>query len=547
MRGVTGALNPVRREVWRARPGAWAPDVLVIGGGVTGAGIAAEAAARGLSVLLLERGDFASGASSRSSKLLHGGLRYLEQYHFGMVAQALGERGRLHDHLPEALATMVPFHYPVPGGARFDAVRTWAGISLYDAMALVQGMAWEHRHHVLGPRSARKELPALGASSLEVVFRYGDVVTDDARLCVAVLRAAVARGAAVLSRAEVRGWLRDASDRVAGVRFEDRVSGAMHEVRAGLVVNAAGPWVDAVNALEAGARPRLRPTKGTHVLVPDFTGGRALTIKSVPDAAGKRRWMFVIPFQGRSMIGTTDTDPPPGGDGHAYLDADQDATPAEVAYLLASVNAACPGVCLGPGDVVGSFAGWRPLLAPPKDVHASEVSREHEVFLTPAGVLCIAGGKLTTYRLMARQLVDEAVLELARRGRAPRTMSPGAVWPVGVRQGEATGVGRLDRRFGSEARQVRELGEALGAAGHLAGIDVPDPPLEAEIPWAVLVEGALTPRDILDRRLRLGLLDRGRGSAAEGRLMDLMAGALGYAHGWTAEDRRRWLGGQVGG
>lgn len=543
MRGLRGALDPVAREVLRGRPASSTPDVLVVGGGITGAGIAAEAAARGLSVLLLERGDFASGASSRSSKLLHGGLRYLEQYHFGMVAQALGERGRLHARLPDGLATMVPFHYPVPGGAVFDAVRTRAGIALYDAMALVQGMPWHHHHRVLAPAAARREVPALGDWPLEVLFQYGDVITDDARLCLSVLRAAVARGAKVLSRAEVRGLLKDVSGRVSGVRFEDRASGTMHEVRAGLVVNAAGPWVDAVNDLEAGAVRRLRPTKGTHVLVQDFTGGRALTIKSVPDAAGKRRWMFVIPFQGRSLVGTTDTDPPAPSAGHAYLDDDQQATPQEVAYLLDSVNAACPGVALDARDVVGSFAGWRPLLAPPEQRHASDVSREHEVFLTPAGVLCIAGGKLTTYRLMARQLVDAAVLELARRGRVPRTVLPGPVWPEGLRHASSPpGIpDRLLRRFGAEADRVLACGEAHGARDVLAGVDMPDPPLEAEVVWAVLVEGATRPEDVLERRLRLGMLDPGGGAGAHARVVDLMAAAFTAALGWTAEDRRRWL------
>ncbi|MEB3298002.1 MAG: glycerol-3-phosphate dehydrogenase/oxidase [Candidatus Sericytochromatia bacterium] len=542
MTRIPGALVPVVGQ-----DGGWglelrAVDLLVVGGGITGAGIAAEAAARGLKVLLVERGDFASGASSRSSKLLHGGLRYLEQYHFAMVAQALGERGRLHRRLPPDLATMVPFHYPVGKGQVFDALRTWAGISLYDVMGLAQGMAWADRHRTLWPAEVRTELPLFDPAGPGVVFRYGDVVTDDARLVLAVLRRAASTGAIIRSRAEVRRWLWDGETRVCGAVVEDRATGRLHEVRAGLVLNAAGPWVDALNALESGHVPRLRPTRGAHVLVPDFTGGKALTIKSVPDRYGKRRWMFVIPFQGRSMIGTTDTDPPPGMSPAEYLDDSPVATREEVEYLLASVNAACPGVALGPGDVLGSFAGWRPLLAPAADLHASDVSREHEIFLTRAGVLCMAGGKLTTYRLMARDMVDRAVLELARRGRVPRTLVPGPIWPLSHRAGDRVAASpRLVRRFGDEAEDVRMLGEACGAAGLLEGLDVPEPPEEAEVVWAVLVEGASTPGDVLERRLRVALLESAGGMNAVSRVIELMAAALGKLYGWTAEERRRWM------
>ena len=490
--------------------GTW--DLLVVGGGITGAAAARDAAGRGLRVALVDAGDVGSGTSSRSSRLIHGGLRYLETGNLKLVFEASAERRLLLD-LASHLVHPLPFLFPVFRGGPVGFRKLQAGMWLYDALSLFRNIA---RHRMLGRDAARAEEPRLRADGLVGAAVYYDASVDDARLTLANARGAHEAGAAVVPYAEVTGFLRD-GDGLAGARVRDRLGTGDEEVevRARVVLNATGPWSDAVRRLaDPAAAPRLRPTKGVHVLVRrDRIGNRhAVTFRSPVDG----RVMFVLPWGDFSYVGTTDTDYA-GPPGEARADAE------DVRYLLDSANSIFPGARLAPGDVVSTWAGIRPLLAPHRPeggLAASATSREHEIWRDPGGLLNIAGGKLTTYRVMAKQVVDAAARALKREHGLESGSSPTADLPLPgdpreawepfrervVRAAVAAGLGadtggHLARAYGEDAeallaavRADASLGERL-MAGH--------PYLWAEVAHAVRAEMALTLADVLTRRLHL--------------------------------------------
>lgn len=559
-------LSPRARQITLQELGRTQFDLLVVGGGISGAGIAQDAAARGLKVALVERRDFASGTSSKSSKLLHGGLRYLEQFRFHLVHEALTERNLLFDEVPH-LARELPFIYPVERGHRLAYLQAWLGIAAYDILGLSTGRHHGRWHRALGEAAVKESEPCLARADLVGGLRYVDGVTDDARLVVEVVKAAVLAGARVANYCPVVGFLRDASGRVEGARVRDEFGdGAEYDVRAHLVINAAGPWVDAVNRLDVPDAPnRLLPTKGVHVVVPAFTRGTAMAIKSLPHPDGRRRWMFVIPWGERSLIGTTDTANPGNSDGDAYLDRDVHATSEEVDYLLGSVNAACPGLDLRPHDVVSAFAGWRPLVAPRGKSFESDISREHEIVETPSGILCLAGGKLTTYRLMARQVVDRAVAILARggalRGHAsdllrnrPKLVPFGggtardlealaeAGRNLAASASEARLAGHLARVYGAGFRPVFDLARAEPRlAGEIGNLAAESPHWRVQVAFAVRHEAALSVADVLARRMRIQLIDAFQGLGCLAEVAELTAREIGDSLGWDRDTIRRWV------
>ncbi|HEX7241422.1 MAG TPA: glycerol-3-phosphate dehydrogenase/oxidase, partial [Longimicrobiaceae bacterium] len=398
--GFSAAARAARWEALGREP----LDLLVVGGGITGTGIALDAAGRGLRTALVEAGDFAEGTSSRSSRLVHGGLRYLQTGDFRLVFEALSERRRLLRLAPH-LVRPLPFLFPLFRGGPVGFRKLQAGMWAYDALSLFRGV---RRHRMLRPAAVAEAEPGLRAEGLAGAALYHDASVDDARLTLAVARTAAEAGAELVTHAEVTGFLRE-GDGIGGARVRDRLGGGTREVRARVVVNATGPWCDALRRLaDPGVRPRLRPTKGVHVVLRRERVGNAGAIIFPSPLDG--RIMFVLPWGAFTYLGTTDTD-------YDGSPAAASAEGADVEYLLESVNALYPGARLAAADVLSTWTGVRPLLAPRAEgggITESATPREHEIWRDRSGLVSVAGGKLTTYRVMAAQAVDFVARVLGR-------------------------------------------------------------------------------------------------------------------------------------
>ena len=528
-----------RARHWDALPRErW--DLLVVGGGITGAGIARDAAGRGLRTALVEAGDFARGTSGRSSRLVHGGLRYLETGELRLVFEALAERRRLMELAPH-LVRPLPFLFPVHRGGPVGLHRLRAGMWLYDLLSLFRGV---HRHRMLRSDEAEAEEPALLREGLLGGAVYYDASVDDARLTLAVARGAHESGAAVVPYAEVTGFVRDGRG-VAGVRVRDAVNGGETEARARVVVNATGPWCDEVRRLaDPAAAPRLRLTKGVHVMLrSERMGNRgALIFRSPVDG----RVMFVLPWGAFTYVGTTDTD-------FAGSPGDAAADTADVRYLLDSANGLFPEARLTPADVLSTWAGVRPLLAPGGGgVAESATSREHAIWRDASGLVSVAGGKLTTYRSMAEEAVDFAVRILRAEGREepgdsltadlPLPGAPAEEWEAFVARmlAEAAQIGvsretalHLARAHGEDAVEILA---AIAADPALGEPIVPGLPYcRAEVPHSVRREMALTLEDLLRRRMQVFY------EAADGGLPVARA----VAERMAAEPSLRWTAAEV--
>ncbi|MEU9777014.1 MULTISPECIES: glycerol-3-phosphate dehydrogenase/oxidase [unclassified Streptomyces] len=522
----TATLGPGQRAEALAAMAEHELDVLVVGAGVVGAGTALDAATRGLSTALVEARDWASGTSSRSSKLIHGGLRYLEMLDFALVREALKERGLLLDRLAPHLVRPVPFLYPL----RHRGWERWyagSGVALYDAMSVSSGRGRGlplHRH--LSRRRALRAAPALRRDALVGALQYYDAQTDDARFVTALVRTAASYGAHVASRARVVGFLRE-GERVVGARVEDVEGGGTYEVRARQVVNATGVWTDDTQAL-IGERGQfhVRASKGIHLVVPKdrihSTSGLILRTETSV--------LFVIPWGRHWIVGTTDTD--------WDLDkAHPAASSADIDYLLEQVNSVL-AVPLTRDDVQGVYAGLRPLLAGESDA-TSKLSREHTVAHPVPGLVVVAGGKYTTYRVMAKDAVDAAVHGLDQRVAAcvtedtPLIGAEGyhAVWNARARIAARTGlhvvrVEHLLHRYGALTEELLalvaedpSLGEPLTGA---------DDYLRAEVVYAASHEGARHLDDVLTRRTRISIETFDRGTRCARECARLMAPVLGW-------------------
>ncbi|GAA0943557.1 glycerol-3-phosphate dehydrogenase/oxidase [Pseudonocardia zijingensis] len=524
---MTGALSPDGRDaaIAAARSGRF--DVAVVGGGITGAGVALDAAARGLSVVLLEAGDLASGTSSRSGKTVHGGLRYLEQLNFGLVAEALHERDLLVRTLAPHLVTPEPFLFPLT--KRWERPYIGAGVLLYDVMAAAgrtggRGGVPHHRH--LTRRGALREAPGLDPGVVTGALQYYDGRMDDARLTVAVARTAAAHGAVVLSHAPVVDVLRDGA-RVAGVTVE--ADGNRFDVSASVVVNAAGVWAADVQAMAGPATFAVRPAKGVHLLVEQeaFDSRTGILARAEDSVIILRKWF------GHWLLGTTDT----AYDGDRRTPAVEQA---DVDYLLRNVNRylARP---LSRDDVLGAFAGLRPLLAPVARDPAttSALSRDHTVVEEPAGMVTVVGGKYTTYRRMARDAVDAVgralgdtlppcpTAELPLVGAAGwRAVGNRAARLAAEHRVDEAHVRRMLHRYGDELPDVLAPVPADPALGRpLPGAEEY---LPVEFRRAVTHEGARTLADVLHRRTHLAIERTDGGLSAAPAVAALLAPLLGW-------------------
>ncbi|MFF5173939.1 glycerol-3-phosphate dehydrogenase/oxidase [Micromonospora sp. NPDC000089] len=548
-RAAAGQLSPQRRADDLRKLRAERFDVLIIGGGVTGAGAALDAASRGLKVALVEARDYAAGTSSRSSKLIHGGLRYLEQLEFHLVHEALTERGLLATRLAPHLVRPLPFLVPLPGGRNlrdlparvFRRAYYGAGVAAYDAFAgLFGGGRGMPLHRHLTREGARRIFPSLRADALAGAIRYYDGQVDDARLVVTLARTAASLGATVVNSTRAVGLIRQARE-VTGVRVRDLEAApgdpdAEFEVRARTVIGATGVWSDDMSRMlnDVGLRPgiRVRASKGVHLVVPRsaITGETGLILRTPTSV------LFVIPWGGHWIIGTTDTD--------WRLDRSHPSASArDIQYLLDQVNTVLERP-LSTADIEGVYAGLRPLLAGEAD-STSKLSREHAVFEPMLGLLLVAGGKYTTYRVMASDVVDRAVRRLGG-GRPSRTADLpllgadgyAAMWrdraDLARRHGVPVGVvEHLLERYGTLTLELLALVDADPLlASPLAG--APEY-LAAEVTYATRAEGALHLEDVLTRRTRISIETTHRGLESAGHTAELMGSVLG----WDAATRER--------
>jgi glycerol-3-phosphate dehydrogenase len=534
----TGRLGPAERQTAVAAMQSQVFDVVVVGGGVVGAGAALDAATRGLSVALVEARDWASGTSSRSSKLIHGGLRYLEMLDFALVLEALRERGLILTRLAPHLTRPVKFLYPLAHHA-WERPYVASGVTMYDVMARTGGHGAGlplHKHLTRG--QALREAPSLRKDALVGAVQYYDAQLDDARHTMNIIRTAAFYGAQVANRARVIGFMRE-GERVVGVQVRDLESGREFEVHAQQVINATGVWTDETQAM-LGERGQLkvRASKGIHLVVPkdriqSTTGLILRTEKSV---------LFVIPWGRHWIIGTTDTD--------WQLDkAHPAASSTDIDYLLQHVNSVL-STPLTREDVEGVYAGLRPLLSGESD-STSKLSREHVVAHPVPGLVVVAGGKYTTYRVMAKDAVDEVARALDFRvapcctDEVPLLGAEGyrVAWNARARIAARTGlhVARIEHllgRYGSMIDDVLALCEAdPSLAKPLPGAD---DYLAAEIVYAASHEGARHLDDVLARRTRISIETWDRGVGTAPTAARLMAEVLGWSEDQTAKEVRHY-------
>ena len=510
-------------------------DVVIIGGGVTGAGAARDAALRGLRVALLEREDFASGTSSRSSRLIHGGVRYLEHGHLGLVFESSIERMRLLRLAPH-LVRPLAFTWPVYEGARIPRWKLNAGLMLYDALALFRNVKG---HRNLNSRQVVESEPLLRAEGLRGGARYYDAATDDARLTFVNALGASEAGAVVLNHASVRSLVIE-EGKARGALVVDHLTGQELTVRAQVLVNATGPWSDEIRKLDATRdAPSVRGSKGVHIAVPrERLGNReALTLLSPVDG----RVMFVLPADTHAIIGTTES-------ATRAHPAQVRASEKDVEYLLASANAFFPRAKLTRDDVVSAWAGIRPLVAKgyADDGNAGSASREHAIDFSPTGVIAISGGKLTTYRVMARDVVDavERQLSISRRKSPTDTLPlPGGemasfeaeLQAAVAAVGQAEVARHLVRAYGNRWRQVWSLTQEEASLAQPLAPGLPY--LRAEAAYGVSHELVHTLADLLIRRLKVAFETKDLGAQAARAAAEVMAPRLG----WDAEQTRLQL------
>ncbi|MHB1431171.1 MAG: glycerol-3-phosphate dehydrogenase/oxidase [Streptosporangiaceae bacterium] len=499
-------------------------QVIVVGGGVVGAGVALDAATRGLSVGLVEARDFGSGTSSRSSKLIHGGLRYLEQMNFGLVREALTERSLLLQRIAPHLVRPVSFLFPFTHHA-WERAYVGTGVSMYDLLAVSRGQVRGLPvHRQLSKSRALRLAPALRRSALTGGLLYWDAQVDDARFVVDLIRTAAGYGAQVASRTQVTGFLRE-GERVTGVRVRDLESGTELEFRAQQVVNATGVWTDEIQAMAGGRGSiNVRASKGVHLVVPrDRIQSATGIILRTPVSV-----LFVIPWGRHWIIGTTDT-------AWSLSKAHPAASRADIDYVLGQVNQVL-AVPLTYDDVEGVYAGLRPLLAGESDT-TSKLSREHTVAHPVPGLVMIAGGKYTTYRLMARDAVDAVAHGLDEKvppsctDQIPLAGADGfqALWNARHQIARSSGlhVARVEHLLHRHGSLISELLDLIAAdpslARPLAGAD---DYLRVEAVYAATHEGARHLDDVLTRRTRISIETWDRGLSAAQEVASLMAGPM---------------------
>ena len=512
-------------------------DVLIIGGGINGAGLARELALRGIKVALVDRGDYASGTSSTSTKLIHGGLRYLENFDLRLVFEACRERQTLLRIAPH-LVRPLRFYVPVYKGDPRPLWMVRAGMLLYDLLAMFRNT---HMHGMLSADKAVEREPALRRDGLRGVAVYWDCQMDDARLCLENVIAAAEAGAVVANYMQVVG-LSKKEGKIAGAELVDLETGHKLLVEAEVVINMTGPWMDKIRALDDDHEPMLRTTRGAHILVPRVhRGNEAIYLTSQQDS----RLFFVLPWGDLSLIGTTDTDTdrPP---------EETEATEADIDYLLEESARHLHGTTLTRDCVVAAFAGLRPLVANTRDDKESSVSREHRIFTSASGMISVGGGKYTTYRAVAEEVAGLIVAHLGQGKKASQTAQMNL--PGGAITDLVTEVNRLQETYGQPLELIETLVNRYGSrAEQLLALAKQQPDLltpvvagseltRMEVQYAVQFEQARTPDDILRRRTSLAL-GTGRGlnelEAVSSQMQSLLGVDSEIKEKWNIQYRER--------
>ena len=510
-----------REEIWKNLDQPW--DIVVVGGGITGAGILREATRLGLKTLLVEQRDFAFGTSSRSSKLVHGGLRYLKQGKIGLTQASVQERQKLQESAP---GLVDPLGFLLANEKGSGQLREkWlvrAGLSFYDLVAL----QWSHRYY--SPQEVWMLAPRLNVQDLAGAFHYFDAQTDDARLVLRVIREAVDAGGTAVNYTAAADLIRE-DGQVVGVVLQDRETSRKKRVRAKIVINATGAWADDLR-VKVDQEPRLRPLRGSHLIFPQwrFPIAQAVSFNHPLDG----RFVFIFPWDGVTLVGTTDVD---HGD---ELSHEPHITPGEVAYLMAAVESRYPSLALTLDDVMATFAGVRPVINTGK-VDPSAESRDHVVW-TENGLLTVTGGKLTTFRLIALDALKaarELLPDMPKIDEDAPALDE-VTEDLQVKLPEATRR-RLIGRYGREAADLVQAAQP----GELVNIPNSNV-LWAELRWAARSEGVVHLDDLLLRRVRLGLLLPQGGAQFEGRIQQICQAELGWENGRWAEEwsayQKRW-------
>ncbi len=488
-------------------------DVLVIGGGATGLGAAVDAASRGYATAIIDAGDFANATSSRSTKLVHGGVRYLQQGNVGLVREALRERAALRRNAPHLVDDL---EFVVPAYRRVDVPYYAVGLAAYDLLA---GRSEFGRSRIVSATRARARIPALRSRGLRGAVTYHDGQFDDARLAIALARTAVDCGATVANYVRATGFVYDANRRVVGVHAVDAESKAELAIHARVAINATGIFVDGLRALdEPGAPALLAHSRGSHVVVRAAALGHATAALLIPKTSDGRV-LFALPWHGHVVIGTTDVPvPAPESDPHP--------SEAEIAYVLETVNGYVD-VPLLRADVLATFAGLRPLVNR-RATSTAKLSREHLIDVSASGLVTIAGGKWTTYRKMAQDAVDAA----ARSASLPPAPSRTATLQLRGAMSEVVDDDVL-RVYGSDASDLAALVRDEPTLGERLHADLPY--TGAQVVYAARVEMARTVEDVLARRTRALFLDARAARESAPRAASLLARELGRGAAWAAE------------
>ena len=539
---------PSREQMWSQVPEE--VDIAVVGGGITGAGIARDGARRGLRVALFEMDDLAYGTSSRSSKLIHGGLRYLETYEFSLVFESVSERRVLLDLAPH-LVNPLAFLFPVYEGTKRSMLMIGAGMWLYEGLSLFRS---PKRHQRLSPNEIAELEPILKQEGLEGAPIYYDCSTDDARLTLESALDAADHGAVIVTHAPVQGFTKDESGRVSGVTVKNARDGTVRDVRAHVVINATGPWTDDTLAMSGSKASKvLRPTKGIHIVV----DAEKLPIKHavVCFHPTDDRALFALPWGERTYVGTTDTD-------YDGTPGEEHATSEDVDYLIEAANAHFPSYPLRRDDVIATWAGLRALIASESsrdEIAESKVSREHEVIVGEDGLITIAGGKLTTYRKMAEEVMNTAVQLLRLSDQLPDKLTatdsdkaplPGAIgWPEDddhekvAKKVSEVAQGRLSDKtclYLANAYGMRSIwiAERCTANPNLCEPIIEGrPEIMAQVDFGVDEELAASVSDIMIRRTQIFFRDFDQGLGAAEKVANRMASLIG----WSDDERQRSL------